>query len=70
MLNSKQLSRSTLTVTVAQISILCSYIIWKVDETYIKVKGKWKYLYRAVNSKGNTLDFMLSARRNKREHPT
>ncbi len=38
---------------------------WKVDETYIKVKGKWKYLYRAVDSKGNTLDFMLSARRNK-----
>lgn len=38
---------------------------WKVDETYIKVKGKWKYLYRAVDSEGNTLDFMLSARRNK-----
>ena len=38
---------------------------WKVDETYIKVKGKWKYLYRAVDSKGNTLDFRLSARRNK-----
>jgi transposase, IS6 family len=29
------------------------------------VKGKWKYLYRAVDSEGNTLDFMLSARRNK-----
>ena len=38
---------------------------WKVDETYIKVQGKWKYLYRAVDSQGNTLDFMLSARRNK-----
>ncbi len=38
---------------------------WKVDETYIKVKGEWKYLYRAVDSEGNTLDFMLSARRNK-----
>jgi transposase-like protein len=37
---------------------------WKVDETYIKVKGKWKYLYRAVDSEGNTLDFLLSARRN------
>ena len=37
---------------------------WKVDETYIKVKGKWKYLYRAVDSEGNILDFMLSARRN------
>jgi transposase-like protein len=34
-------------------------------ETYIKVNGKWKYLYRAVDSEGNTLDFMLSARRNK-----
>ena len=38
----------------------------QVDETYIKVKGKWKYLYRAVDSEGNTLDFMLSARRNKK----
>ena len=37
---------------------------WRVDETYIKVKEKWKYLYRAVDSKGNTLDFMLSAKRN------
>jgi len=36
---------------------------WKVDETYIKVKGKWKYLYRAVDSSGRTLDFMLSAKR-------
>lgn len=34
-------------------------------ETYIKVYRKWKYLYRAVDSQGNTLDFMLSARRNK-----
>jgi transposase-like protein len=36
---------------------------WRVDETYIKVKGKWKYLYRAVDSKGNTLDFLLCAKR-------
>ena len=36
---------------------------WRVDETYIEVKGKWKYLYRAVDSMGNTLDFMLSAKR-------
>ena len=36
---------------------------WRVDETYIKVKGAWKYLYRAVDSAGNTLDFMLSAKR-------
>ncbi len=36
---------------------------WKVDETYIKVKKEWKYLYRAVDSRGNTLDFMLSPSR-------
>jgi transposase-like protein len=36
---------------------------WRVDETYIKVRGVWKYLYRAVDSEGNTLDFMLSAKR-------
>jgi transposase-like protein len=36
---------------------------WRVDETYIKVKGEWKYLYRAVDSESNTLDFMLSAKR-------
>lgn len=36
---------------------------WKVDETYIKVKGEWKYLYRAIDSEGNTLEFMLSAKR-------
>jgi putative transposase len=35
------------------------------DETYIKVKGKWTYYYRAVDNKGQTLDFMLSERRNK-----
>jgi transposase-like protein len=35
---------------------------WRVDEIYIKVKGEWKYLYRAVDSQGNTLDFMLSAK--------
>ena len=36
---------------------------WRVDETYIKVKGKDKYLYRAVDSQGNTLDFLLTAKR-------
>ncbi len=36
---------------------------WRVDETYIKVKGKWLYLYRAVDSAGNTLEFMLSETR-------
>jgi len=37
---------------------------WRVDETYIKVKGVWTYLYRAVDSLGQTIDFLLSARRN------
>ncbi len=34
---------------------------WRVDETYIEVKGEWKYLYRAGDSLGFTLDFILSA---------
>ena len=38
---------------------------WKVDETYIKVKGVWHYLYRAIDKSGQTLDWMLSKRRNK-----
>ena len=33
-----------------------------MDETYIRVKGKWRYLYRAVDSSGATIDFFLSAR--------
>ena len=36
---------------------------WRVDETYIKIKGRWTYLYRAVDSRGQTIDFLLSARR-------
>jgi transposase, IS6 family len=36
---------------------------WRVDETYIKVKGVWTYLYRAVDSQGNTLEFLLSPTR-------
>jgi len=36
---------------------------WRVDETYIKVKGAWKYLYRAVDKDGKTVDFLLSAKR-------
>jgi putative transposase len=36
---------------------------WRMDETYIKVKGRWTYLYRAVDRDGQTLDFMLSKRR-------
>jgi IS6 family transposase len=37
----------------------------RVDETYIKVKGKWVYLYRAIDKRGHTLDFYLSPTRNK-----
>ncbi len=36
---------------------------WRVDETYVKVKGVWMYLYRAVDSQGNTLEFHLSITR-------
>ncbi len=39
---------------------------WRVDETYIKVKGQWMYLYRAVDSKGSTIDFFLSKTRNQK----
>ncbi len=39
---------------------------WRVDETYIKVKGKWKYISRAIDSDGNTIDFLLSSKRNKK----
>ena len=36
---------------------------WHVDETYIRVKGKWAYLYRALDSTGASIDFLLSAKR-------
>ncbi len=36
---------------------------WRVDETYIRVAGRWVYLYRAVDSDGDTIDFMLSPNR-------
>ena len=39
---------------------------WRMDETYIKVKGQWKYYYRAVDKQGNTIDFLLAARRDKK----
>jgi len=38
---------------------------WRMDETYVKVKGNWKYLYRAVDKEGNTVDFLLRAHRDK-----
>src|SRR5580693_2620231 len=36
---------------------------WRVDEMYVRMKGKWVYLYRAVDSSGATIDFLLSAKR-------
>jgi putative transposase len=36
---------------------------WRVDETYIRVRGRWTYLYRAVDKQGRTIDFRLSERR-------
>jgi transposase-like protein len=37
---------------------------WRVDETYVRVGGKWKYLFRAVDKHGQLIDFMLADRRN------
>ena len=36
---------------------------WRVDETYVKIRGEWRYLYRAVDRAGRTVDFRLSPRR-------
>src|ERR687890_1142870 len=36
---------------------------WRVDETYIRIKGEWVYLYRAVDAAGQTIDFLLSPKR-------
>jgi putative transposase len=36
---------------------------WRMDETYIKVNGQWKYLYRAVDKEGNSIDYLLRAKR-------
>ena len=38
---------------------------WHVDETYVRVDGAWRYLYRAVDGTGQTIDFLLSAKRDK-----
>jgi len=38
---------------------------WRMDETYIKVNSQWKYLYRAVDKAGKTIDFLLRAKRDK-----
>ena len=38
---------------------------WRMDETYIRISGQWKYLYRAVDKSGKTIDFLLTANRDK-----
>ncbi|UOB98682.1 hypothetical protein BTI679_60820 (plasmid) [Bacillus wiedmannii] len=40
-----------------------AHFAWHLDETYIKIKGEWCYLYRAMDSGGNTIDFYLSHKR-------
>jgi putative transposase len=38
---------------------------WRLDETYVRVKGEWQYLYRAVDSEGQTVDFLLTPQRDR-----
>ena len=38
-------------------------VSWRFDETYIKIRGQWKYLYRVVDKHGDTIDFLLTAKR-------
>jgi putative transposase len=39
------------------------WLSWRMDETYIRVKGQWRYLYRAVDKNGQTIDFLLTEQR-------
>jgi putative transposase len=41
------------------------WVSWRMDETYIRVKGAWRYLYRAVDTHGQTIDFLLTEHRDK-----
>jgi putative transposase len=42
------------------------WLSWRMDETYIKVRGQWRYLYRAVDKTGQTIDFLLTEERDER----
>ncbi len=41
-----------------------AHFVWHLDETYIKVKGEWRYLYHAIDTEGHTLDIQLRKKRN------
>src|SRR5918999_882695 len=43
---------------------------WRMDETYIKVKGEWRYLYRVVDKYGKTIDFLLTKKRDEQAAKT
>src|SRR6202008_4089717 len=46
------------------------WVSWRMDETYIKVKGQWRYLYRAVDKHGQTIDFLLTEQRDEQAAKT
>ena len=46
------------------------WISWRMDETYLKVKGQWRYLYRAVDKHGQTIDFLLTEQRDEQAAKT
>jgi transposase-like protein len=45
-------------------SLRSSCLRWHVEETYVKVAGKWRYVYRAIDQAGQVIDVLVSARRN------
>ena len=42
------------------------WVSWRMDEMYLKVKGEWRYLYRAVDKYGKTIDFLLTEQRDEK----